>query len=167
MTSNCKPIEVMHDKRDTRPARSPIPDSEGVNGTDCNVAIFEEELMFFFRLFQFRSPNRDQETDNRRITLVQKALRSAVADAEAEIRGLRTRMAKARMSLTSLLGQIEDGDPEPALGAQLNNAEQRLLAGEQRLKQMKEHLARLREIEGAAAQLTNATIAETDRKAVA
>jgi hypothetical protein len=123
--------------------------------------------MFFFRLFQFRSPDRDQETDNRRITLVQKALRSAVADAEAEMKGLRRRVAKARMSLTSLLAQIEDGDPQPALGVQLNNAEQRVLAGEQRLKQMKEHLARLREIEGAAAQLTSAPIAETDRKAVA
>jgi small-conductance mechanosensitive channel len=61
------------------------------------------------------------------------------------------------MSLTSLLAQIEDGDAEPALSAQLDNAEQRVLAGEQRLKQMKEHLARLREIEGAAAQLTSAT----------
>jgi hypothetical protein len=120
--------------------------------------------MFFFRLFQFRSPDRDRETDRRRIALVQKALRSAVADAEAEVRGLRTRIAKARMSLTSLLAQIEDGDPEPARGAQLNNAEQRLLAGERRLMQMKEHLARLREIEGAAAQLASATIAETGRK---
>jgi hypothetical protein len=123
--------------------------------------------MFFFRLFQFRSPDRDQETDNRRVALVQKALRSAVADAEAEVKGLRIRIAKARMSLTSLLAQIEDGDPEPALGAQLNSAEQRLLAGEQRLKQMKEHLARLREIEGSAAQLASTTIAETGRKAVA
>ena len=112
--------------------------------------------MFFFRLFQFRSPDRDQETDNRRITLVQKALRSAVADAEAEMKGLRRRVAKARMSLTSLLAQIEDGDPQPALGVQLNNAEQRVLAGEQRLKQMKEHLALLRELESVAARLANA-----------
>jgi hypothetical protein len=123
--------------------------------------------MLFFRLFQFRSPDRDQETDRLRIALVQKALRSAVADAEAEVKGLRTRIAKARMTLTFLLAQIENGDPVLARGAQLNNAEQRLLAGERRLAQMKEHLARLWEIEGAAAQLANATIAETGRKEVA
>jgi hypothetical protein len=123
--------------------------------------------MFFFRLFQFRSPDRDQETDRRRIALVQKALRSAVADAEAEVKGLRTRVAKARISLTSLLAQIEDGDPEPARGAQLSNAEQRLVAGERRLTQMKEHLARLREIESAAGDLMSATIAETGRRKVA
>ena len=123
--------------------------------------------MFFFRLFQFRSPDRDQETDRCRIALVQKALRSAVADAEAEVKGLRTRVAKARISLTSLLAQIEDGDPEPARGAQLSNAEQRLVAGERRLTQMKEHLARLREIESAAGDLMSATIAETGRRKVA
>jgi hypothetical protein len=123
--------------------------------------------MFFYRLFQFRSPDRDQETDRRRIALVQKALRSAVADAEAEVKGLRTRVAKARMSLTSLLAHIEDGDPEPARGAQLNNAEQRLVVAERRLTQMKEHLARLREIESAAGDLMSATIAETGRRKVA
>ena len=100
--------------------------------------------MLFFRLFRFRSPDRDQETDNRRITLVQKALRSAVADAEAEMKGLRTRIAKARMSL-DIPRAVRGWRPAPALGAQLNNAEQRLLAGEQRLKQMNEHLVRLRE----------------------
>src|SRR5271168_3923068 len=40
--------------------------------------------MYVFRLFQFRSPDRDQETDKRRIGLVRKAVRSAVTDAEAE-----------------------------------------------------------------------------------
>jgi CspA family cold shock protein len=54
--------------------------------------------MFLSRLFQFRSSDRDQETDKRRIALVQKAVRSAVADAEAEVTGLRTRIAKARTS---------------------------------------------------------------------
>jgi hypothetical protein len=41
--------------------------------------------MFIFRLFQFRSPERDQAADDRRIALVQRAVRSAVADAEAEV----------------------------------------------------------------------------------
>jgi hypothetical protein len=131
------------------------------------VGTFEEELVFFFRLFQFRSPDRDQETDRRRFALVQKAVRSAVADAETEVKGLRTRIAKARMSLTTILAQIEDGDADPARRAELNNVEQRLLAGERRLTQMKEHLALVRQVEGAASQLTSATIAETSQKAVA
>ena len=46
--------------------------------------------MFLFRMFQFRSSDRDQETDRRRIALVRKAVHSAVADAEAEVTGLRT-----------------------------------------------------------------------------
>jgi hypothetical protein len=123
--------------------------------------------MYFFRLFRFRSPDRDQETDRRRIAFVQRALRSAAADAEVEVKGLRTRIAKARISLTSLLAQIEGGDPELARGAQLNNAEERLLASERRLTQMKEHLARLQEIESAAGELMRATIAETSRRKVA
>jgi hypothetical protein len=123
--------------------------------------------MFLFRLFQFRSSDRDQETDKRRFALVQKAVRSAVEDAEAEVTGLRTRIAKARTSVTSLLAQIEDGDPEPACRAQLTNFEQRLLAGEQRLAQMKKHLALLQELERVAAELTSATSTEAGRKTAA
>ena len=113
--------------------------------------------MFVFRLFQFRSPDRDQENDKRRIALVQKAVGSAVADAEAEVAGLRTRIAKTRTSVTCLLAQIEDGDPDEARPAELNNVEQRLLAGDRRLAQMDGHLALLRELEGVAARLTSAT----------
>jgi hypothetical protein len=110
--------------------------------------------MFIFRLFQFRSPERDQAADNRRIALVRGAVRSAVADAEAEVKGLQTRVAKARASVTSLLAQIEDGEPPPDCRARLTPLEQRLLAGERRLAQMKEHLARLRELESVAARLS-------------
>jgi hypothetical protein len=123
--------------------------------------------MFFLRLFQFRSPDRDQETDKRRFAPVQKAVHSAIADAEAEVKGLQTRIAKARTSVTYLLTQIEDGDHEPNCRARLANVEQRLLAGELRLGQMKEHLACLRELERVAAGLTRPMIAEARRKAVA
>jgi hypothetical protein len=112
--------------------------------------------MFIFRLFQFRSPERDEATDARRIELVQRAVHSAIGDAEAEVKGLRTRIAKARTTVTSFLAHIEDGDPDPACRAQLSNVEQRLLAGERRLAQMNEHLVRLRELEGVAARLTSA-----------
>jgi hypothetical protein len=123
--------------------------------------------MWSFRLFRFRSPYRDQETDKRRLAVVQKAVRSAVADAEAEVKGLQTRVAKARTSVTCLLASIEDGDSDPVWRAQLTNDEQRLLVGERRLTQMKEHVARLRELERMASELTNSTITEAGRKAVA
>jgi hypothetical protein len=123
--------------------------------------------MFLSRLFQFRSSDRDQETDKRRIALVQKAVRSAVADAEAEVTGLRTRIAKARTSVTCLLAQIEDGDPDPACRTQLTNVEQRLLSGEQRLAQIQKHLSRLRELERVTAELTTAAITQAGRKAAA
>jgi hypothetical protein len=51
--------------------------------------------MFQFRQLLFRSPTRDQETDNRRIELVQKAVHSAVADAETEVDGLQDRVPAA------------------------------------------------------------------------
>jgi chromosome segregation ATPase len=124
-------------------------------------------MMFLQRLFQFRSPDRDQETDKRRLVPVQKAVRRAVAEAEAEVSGLRTRIAKARASVTSLLAQIEDGDPDPAHRSQLTNIEQRLREGERRLAQVKQHLACLRELEGMTAELVSATITDVGRKAAA
>jgi chromosome segregation ATPase len=110
--------------------------------------------MFQFRQLLFRPPARDQETDNRRIELVQKAVHSAVADAETEVNGLQDRTAKARTSVNSLLAQIENGDPPLDCRPRLTALEERLRAGEQRLAQMKEHLKRLRELEGVAARLS-------------
>jgi hypothetical protein len=113
--------------------------------------------MFLFRLFRFRSSVRDQETDKQRIGPVQKAVRSAIAGAEAEVIGLRTRIAKARITVTYLLAQIEDGESDATRRAQLANAEQRLLVGEHRLDQIREHIARLREVERVADALTSAS----------
>ena len=122
--------------------------------------------MFPFHLFRFAYSARDQETDKRRVVLVQKAIRSAITGAEAEVIGLRTRIAKARKSVTFLLAQIEDGDLASARRAQLADAERRLSVGEQRLSQMKEHIARLREVERVAAALASGD-AEAGEKAAA
>jgi hypothetical protein len=40
--------------------------------------------MFSLRLFRFRSLERNRESDERRIAFIQKVVRSAVAEAEAE-----------------------------------------------------------------------------------
>jgi hypothetical protein len=123
--------------------------------------------MFLSRMFQFRSSKRDQETDRRRIAIVENAVHSAVAGAEAEVAGLRTRISKARTSLTFLLARIEDGDHDVRSRAQLTDVERRLLAAEQRLAQMKEHLSRLHELEHLTSDLTTAAIKETSRKVAA
>jgi formiminotetrahydrofolate cyclodeaminase len=77
----------------------------------------------------------NRESDERRIALVQKVLRSTVADAEAEAIGLRARIAKTRTSVTMLLARIEDSDPNPACRAELTNLEQRLRLDERRFAQ--------------------------------
>jgi hypothetical protein len=65
--------------------------------------------MFGLRLFQFRSRKRDQATDEQRLALIRKVVRSAVADAQAESKGLRVRIASARSSVTFLIAKVDDG----------------------------------------------------------
>src|ERR1700760_2542615 len=76
-------------------------------------------FMFDFRQFLFRSPERDGETDRRRLALLQQSVHSALADAEYESNGLRGRLEKARQSAAFLLEQMEDGVPEMARQVEL------------------------------------------------
>jgi hypothetical protein len=103
--------------------------------------------MFDFRQFLFRSPERDGETDRRRLALLQQAVHSALADAEYESNGLRGRLEKARQSAAFLLEQMEDGVPEAARQAELANVEQRLVGAERRLSRLRIQLTILRTIE--------------------
>jgi hypothetical protein len=86
--------------------------------------------MFGLRRFRFRSPERNRETDERRLARIKGVPHSAVLEAEAELRGLRARVARTRRSVTSLLAQVEDREPDPACRAELTNLERTLLAGE-------------------------------------
>jgi hypothetical protein len=103
--------------------------------------------MFGLRLFRFRSRKRDQATDEQRLALIRRVVRSAVADAQAESKGLRARMGSARSSVTFLIAKVDDGE---AGGAELTSFEQELMAAERRLAQLNDHLAVLRNIEIAA-----------------
>jgi hypothetical protein len=109
--------------------------------------------MFSLRVFRFRSLERNRDNDERRIAFIQKAVRSAVADAEDEATGLRARMAKARSSVIFLVEQVDNSEPDSKHRAELTNLEQRLLAGEQRLAQLQSHIEFLRSIEVAAARV--------------
>jgi hypothetical protein len=111
---------------------------------------FEEEQMYNLC---FRSAVRNRENDGHRLELIRKAVRSAVADAEAEATGLRTRIAKVRRSAIFLVEQGDSGELDPNHLAKVTNLEQQLLAGERRLTQLRDQLAFLRSIEVAATRL--------------
>jgi hypothetical protein len=110
--------------------------------------------MFSLRLFRFRSLERNRESDERRISFIQKVVRSAVAEAEAEATGLRARMAKSRRSVIFLVEHGESGGLDSSHHPELKNLEARLLVGEQRLAQLKDHVEFLRSIEVAATRVS-------------
>jgi hypothetical protein len=103
--------------------------------------------MFGLRRFRFRSPERNRETDERRLSGIKVVVHSAVLEAEAELKGLRARVAKTRRGVMSLLAQVEDREPDPACRAELTNLERTLRAGEQSLAQLEDHLTVLRKLE--------------------
>jgi hypothetical protein len=104
--------------------------------------------MFDFRQFLFRSPERDGETDRRRLAALQQSVHSAVESAEYESNGLRARLDRARQSAAFLLAQMDDGVPEAARHAELANIERRLVGAERRLARLRIQLTILRTIEG-------------------
>jgi hypothetical protein len=103
--------------------------------------------MFDFRQFLFRSPERDGETDRRRLALLQQAVHLAVEGAEHESNGLRGRLEKSRQSAAFLLAEMDDGGPEAARRSELANVEQRLVGAERRLARLRIQLTILRTIE--------------------
>ena len=103
--------------------------------------------MFGLLRFRFRSPERNRETDERRLARIKGVVHSAVLEAEAEFRGLRTRVARTRRSVMSLLAQVKERAPDPACRAEFANLERTLLAGEQSLAQLEDHLTVLRKLE--------------------
>jgi chromosome segregation ATPase len=103
--------------------------------------------MFGLRRFRFRSRERNRETDIRRLARIKGAVRSAILEAEAELKGLRARVAKTRRAVMSLLAQVEDREPDPACRVELTNLDRTLRAGEQSLAQLEDHHTVLRNLE--------------------
>jgi uncharacterized protein YggE len=102
---------------------------------------------------RFRSVTRNRETDERRIALIQEAVSAAVADARAEAAGLRDRIAQERRSLISLVEESDSGKPGPSHRSYVISLEQQILAAEQRLQDLKDHLTFLRNLEFAASRV--------------
>jgi hypothetical protein len=130
---------------------------QSIAGSFCAIGaqggdgILPERAVLGLSLFRFRSPERNRETDERRLAQIWKVVRSAVADAEAESKGLRARIAKARRSGIFLLE--EASEPDPTRRAGLTSLEEEVHSAEGRLTQLRDHLAVLRRLEVATTQL--------------
>jgi hypothetical protein len=105
------------------------------------------------REFRFRSPERNRETDERRIALIQEVVSSAVADAAAEATGIRARIAQAQRSLIFPVERVPRSEGDESRRADLTRLEQQLLAAEVRLLELRDHLAFLRNFEFAATRV--------------
>src|SRR6516162_954293 len=100
--------------------------------------------MLDLRQFRLRSPERNRETDARRLALIRRVVRSAIAEAEAEAKGLRARIAKARRSTMLVLAKIGDDETAPSRHVEHTSLEPRLRAAEGRLAELNDHLMHLR-----------------------
>jgi hypothetical protein len=98
---------------------------------------------------RFRSADRDRSTDKGRMQAIQKAVSEALVAAERERRMLTQRLEEARIGATLLAGtdtyEYETRQPEEA--AELGTYEVQMRRAEQRLKELDQQLARLRQIE--------------------
>jgi hypothetical protein len=120
--------------------------------------------MFGLRRFRFRSPERNRENDERRLARIRGVTHSAVLEAEAELRGLRVRIARTRRSVVFLLAQVRERETRPACRAELANLERTLLAGERGLAQLGDHLTALRKLDRRASSINNACQFSRPRK---
>jgi hypothetical protein len=101
--------------------------------------------VFGLSLFSFRSPQRNQESDEFRIVQIWRVVRSAVADAEVESKGLRARTVNARRSAVFLV-DVDGGESDPTGRVKLRGLEQYVRVAEGRLAQLKDHLEQLQRI---------------------
>jgi hypothetical protein len=103
--------------------------------------------MISFR-FRSRAPNRDKGADQARLSSISYTVRSAISSADSELTGLQARLEKVRQTAASLLGNsMEDSERELDHETELKIAEERLLAAERRIQELKGHLGALRRIE--------------------
>jgi len=97
---------------------------------------------------RFRSADRDTKSDAARIATIERALRSAIGEAETERSGLERRIADAKSQLAGLIGNEafeymdrEDGDEDKLVAA-----ERRLISAEKRIRALTTHLDHLKRV---------------------
>jgi hypothetical protein len=112
-----------------------------------------EDALFGLTLFSpWQPPERNPKTDERRLSQIWKVVSSAMADAEAERKGLRVRIEKARRSAGFLL-EIDFGECDPSNQTELKTIERYIRAAESRHAELKDHLDHLGRIKAATAPL--------------
>ena len=95
--------------------------------------------------FRVRSLERDDDADARRLGSIERPLSIAIAEAKSEMEGLRRRIESARQRASVLLGDepFESSNRESGHEQLLIEAEQHLIAGERRIRQLAAHVHHL------------------------
>jgi hypothetical protein len=95
--------------------------------------------------FKVRSFKRDNSADARRLSSIEQTLSAAIAEANSEMEGLRRRLESARQRASVLVGDetFESCDREPENEQLLLEAEEHLIAGERRVRQLAAHVNHL------------------------
>jgi hypothetical protein len=112
--------------------------------------------VFGLSLFSFSSPPRNQETDRRRLSQIWRVVNSAISHAETEAKGLRARIAEARIS-ASFLVDVAGCGSDPSSRARLKTVERYVADADARVRQLKDHLEHLRKIEAVVIPLSHGT----------
>ena len=110
----------------------------------------EDALFGLSFLSPWRPPERNSKIDERRLSQIWKVVSSAIAAAEAEHKGLRVRIEKARRSAGFLL-EIDFGECDPSNQTELKTIERYIRAAESRHAELKDHLDHLGRIKAATA----------------
>lgn len=103
-------------------------------------------LQFGTRMFRTRALARDTATDMRRLSSVHASVLTAIEGAQKEREGLQRRIETYQMQAASLLDNTEYGRRSAAQEDELRTAEQQVVAGFARIKQLTAHIADLREL---------------------
>ena len=98
--------------------------------------------------FKFRSSKRDESADASRLGSIEKSIRSALSDIEAEKKGLQRRLKEARDQAAMLVGDepFEYRDREKAKEEKLSEAEDNLMTAAARLRELDTQTAHLHRV---------------------
>jgi hypothetical protein len=98
--------------------------------------------------FRIRSSQRDATADANRLAPIEQSIQKAIADAEAEKKGLKQRIEKQRGQASMSMGNEVYGDleREPDAEKSLSKAEKDLSQGLARVRELNAHLEHLHRV---------------------
>jgi hypothetical protein len=98
--------------------------------------------------FRVRSPARDQSADAGRLSSIEQSILKAIADAEAERKGLARRLEAVRAHAAALLGSdaSDYGTRDPKSEQLLQQAEDDLMAGQKQVNEPAAHIGHMGQV---------------------